>query len=208
MSAKKQTGKPKNKRARNSQSIQRTKKNKQALNKLVRRKKRNRLFIEVICGMGLLILLIYAQSYFFFSLAKVDSYAMSPTLKLGEYVLIEKQAPIQRQAIVLIKRKSAQKSELRRVIGLPTEKIAYQNDQLFINEEERAEPFIALEKKAAFENGFVYTKDFSLYEVTGVETIPKDTYFVMGDNRLYSTDSREYSVIKKEEIIGVVNTSQ
>ncbi|ALS03366.1 hypothetical protein ATZ33_16965 [Enterococcus silesiacus] len=161
---------------------------------------------EGLFSLFLLAILVYGQSFFFFSLAKSTSYAMSPTLKFGTYVLVEKTQRIQRLDVVLIKRENAQKTEIKRIIGLPNEKVEYKNDQLFIDDEERTEPFITEEKKSARKNEFMYTKDFTLADLTGETTLAKDCYFVLGDNRLYSTDSREYGLIKRAEIIGVVST--
>ena len=49
----------------------------------------------------------------------------------------------------------------------------------------------------------VETKNFKLEDI-GYETIPKDMYFVLGDNRTNSSDSREFGLVKKDEIIGKI----
>ncbi|ALS02685.1 hypothetical protein ATZ33_15260 [Enterococcus silesiacus] len=173
--------------------------------KLIKKQKRVRLAKELMLAVTLLLVLLYLQSLFFFSFAKVNSYAMSPTLKMGEYVFIDKNARIQRQDILLIKRENARTIEMKRVIGLPSENVEYKEDQLYINGVERSEPYLAAEKTSAANSDFLYTKDFTLFGLMGTTELPADRYFVLGDNRLYSTDSRDYGTIKKSEIIGIVS---
>lgn len=90
---------------------------------------------------------------------------------------------------------------LKRVIGLPGEYIEYRNDSLYINGEELKESF----------DTNTSTQDFSLDEVCrikGVQNaclnniIPEGYYFVMGDNRNYSQDSRVIGLIHESDIFG------
>ncbi|NRD77908.1 signal peptidase I [Bacillus sp. BRMEA1] len=71
------------------------------------------------------------------------------------------------------------------------------NDQLFINGKLCKEPYLAENLKAAKEMGSMLTGDF------GPLILPADRYFVMGDNRLRSMDSRNgLGFIKQSAIIG------
>lgn len=83
---------------------------------------------------------------------------------------------------------------IKRIIGLPGEKIEYKNNQLFINDKKVKEDF--LDKN-------MITEDFSLLSL-GYKKIPKDMYLVLGDNRENSLDSREIGLIKKEDILGKI----
>src|SRR5574344_1711135 len=48
------------------------------------------------------------------------------------------------------------------------------------------------------------TKDFELNNITTNDTIPKNNYLVLGDNRLYSTDSRTFGLIEESNIVGIL----
>ncbi len=76
---------------------------------------------------------------------------------------------------------------IKRVIGLPGEKVEYKNDQLYINGKRVKEEY-AREK----------TDDFSA-------EVPEDNYFVLGDNRAVSVDSRYFGSFEKKEILGKAN---
>lgn len=76
---------------------------------------------------------------------------------------------------------------IKRVIGLPGDVIRISNNQLYINGELREEPYV--------KNG--WKKDTGDMEFT----VPDNEYFVMGDNRDKSSDSRVWGTIKKKDII-------
>lgn len=75
---------------------------------------------------------------------------------------------------------------IKRVIGLPNEKVEYKNNKLYINDKLVTEPFLK-------EN--VYTEDF-------ICNLKDNEYFCMGDNRENSKDSRTIGPILFENIIG------
>ena len=84
--------------------------------------------------------------------------------------------------------------------------MAYENDQLYINGEPIPEPYLD-EYKADWKNSGQtepLTNNFTLAEITDYERVPENTYFVLGDNRRVSKDSRfpEVGFIPKENIIG------
>ncbi|KFN91104.1 signal peptidase I [Tetragenococcus muriaticus PMC-11-5] len=49
-----------------------------------------------------------------------------------------------------------------------------------------------------------YTYDFDFEELMGVEKLGKDSYFVIGDNRRFSKDSRSFGAISEDEILGTI----
>ena len=77
---------------------------------------------------------------------------------------------------------------IKRIIGLPGEKIEYKNGMLYVNDEYMVDPF-------AYD-----TYDFSTL-VLG-DSIPEDKYLVLGDNRGNSIDSRMIGLIDKNDIEG------
>jgi signal peptidase I len=119
---------------------------------------------------------------------KVQQKSMYPTLNSDDIMILDKLgysiSGADRFNIVVIKYKKDYL--IKRVIGLPGETLEYKDSKLYINEKEVNEYFIN-----------VKTED---YKFEG--KIPKDSYFVMGDNRGNSTDSRLIGAINFNEIIG------
>src|SRR5699024_3698973 len=89
---------------------------------------------------------------------------------------------------------------VKRVIGLPNETLRYENDELYINDKLVQEPF--LENDFVKNVGGSWTSDFTLEELTGKIVVPKDEYFVLGDNRRSSNDSRYFGSVPASAIIG------
>ena len=83
---------------------------------------------------------------------------------------------------------------VKRVIGLPGETIEYRQDQLLVNGEAVAEDFFDQDYKRSQSANGSFTQDF------GPVTLADDEYFMLGDNRPYSSDSRWYGPFKKEQI--------
>lgn len=85
---------------------------------------------------------------------------------------------------------------IKRVIGLPGDEISIKADQLYINGEAYHEDYL--------KDGI--TPAFEIPEEGESYTVPEDSYFVMGDNRVGSVDSRRYEVgcVKTEQIEGKV----
>ena len=88
---------------------------------------------------------------------------------------------------------------IKRIVGLPGESIEYKDDILYINNKPYQEPYLDEYKELTPEP---LTEDFSLNSLYNMNNIPDESYFVMGDNRHNSKDSRMIGFIKKEDIIG------
>lgn len=76
---------------------------------------------------------------------------------------------------------------IKRVIGLPNEKVEYKNNYLYINDNQVTEPFKRNSR----------TENFSIQ-------LKENEYFVLGDNRERSLDSRSFGAVPQEEIISKV----
>lgn len=134
----------------------------------------------------------------------VSGDSMKPTLENRDRVLISKLGPIENFDMIVFKAPdSAQDTNyVKRVIGIPGDEIKMVNDKLFINGKEYKETYLKENKLANMKPKL--TQDFTLESVTGVDVIPEGYYFVLGDNRDESNDSRYYGLIKEDSIIGFV----
>ena len=117
---------------------------------------------------------------------------MLNTLKNNDIMILNKLSyktdDIKRFDIVVVKNDN--ELIIKRVIGLPGEKISYKNNELYVNGKKVKENF----KR-------VKDEDLDDYTIEG-EVVPEGYYFVLGDNRPESADSRIIGYIKKEKISG------
>lgn len=133
----------------------------------------------------LVILIVVLIRTFLFTPIIVQGTSMVPTLKDGNIMILNKVAKIDRFDIVVIKSKKTSSTLIKRVIGMPGETISISDGHVYING-----------KKISTHHNDDLTTDFP-------ETIiGKDEYFVLGDNRPVSADSRIYGTFKKSEIKG------
>lgn len=134
----------------------------------------------------IIIVVVVLIKMFIVSPIRVNGASMNPTLNDKDIMLLDeisyRFSDIERFDIVVVKEKS--EYLIKRVIGLPGENISYKDGKLYINGKHIKEDFKHKE-----------TMDFST-------TLGKDEYFIMGDNRTNSTDSRVFGPISRSEIIG------
>jgi len=122
--------------------------------------------------------------------AIVSGASMDNTLEDGQLVIINKLiyriSDIKRFDIVVVNNISGNDKIIKRVIGLPNEKIEYKDNKLYINDE-------------LIEVNFDYkdTDDFTY-------TTEEGEYFVLGDNRPVSKDSRSIGPFTKDKFVGRV----
>lgn len=132
---------------------------------------------------------------------RVNMNSMVPTLKSGDIMILNRTAywfkDVKRFDIVVINSNYTNNKIIKRVIGLPGDKVRYENNVLYINDEPVEENF-----------SHVDTADFDLSQITHGEKgeVVKDGYyFVLGDNRTSSNDSRYIGFINKKDILGKTN---
>lgn len=138
----------------------------------------------------IILIIVVLIRTFIITPAVVNGDSMKDTLLDNEVVLVNKlyvnASDIKRFDIVVINENG--EHIVKRIIGLPGEKVEYKNNKLFINDKE-----VNSELKFKDTEDFVYEK------------VESDKYFVLGDNREISKDSRIIGTINKDDIIGKVS---
>ena len=139
----------------------------------------------------LVVLLVVLIRSFVITPIKVDGASMYSTLEDGEILLLKKfDKSFKRFDVVVFS--YGNDRLIKRIIGLPGETIEYKNNKLYVNGKYMKEPFLKNNQE---------TYDFKLKKI-GITKVPKGNYFVLGDNRTNSTDSRMIGTIQKEQIQG------
>ncbi len=137
--------------------------------------------------------------YFLFAPIVVDGLSMMPTLHNGDRMIVSKLGEPERFDIVVF-HAPEEKDYIKRVIGLPGDKVEYKNDTLYINGKAMKEEYLQ-EYKDQLSDGPL-TEDFTLNDIIDKETVPEGEIFVMGDNRRFSKDSRHIGTVSLDEVIG------
>ncbi|WP_086349715.1 signal peptidase I [Candidatus Enterococcus clewellii] len=166
-------------------------------------KQRKAILIELGITLFLFLIMIAVLSKFTFTTIKVDGYSMSEQVNDKDRLFINRLKTPKRFSLLVFKNEKGEQV-VRRVIGLPGERLYYEEDQLFVNESYQTERYLEKAVSIANQGNMRFTEDFTLKQLTGENSVPEDNYFVLGDNRQYSTDSRHFGFVDKKEIIGVV----
>ena len=136
---------------------------------------------------------------FIFIPMTIEGSSMIPTFQQDDQIIVKTIYDLERFDSVVF-HDSSNRTLVKRIIGLPGEKIRYENDQLYVNDKKIEEKF--LDNDLVNHAGGIWTSDFTLEELTGTQVVPADEYFVLGDNRRSSNDSRYFGSIPIESIIG------
>jgi signal peptidase I len=122
---------------------------------------------------------------------RVEGKAMAPTLNHGDKIFIQKMfGELKRGDIVVFLYPHDQsKSFIKRIIGLPGETLGIKDGKVIVNGKQLAEPYID-------------SKNLSFETLPLQVVIPNDQYFVIGDNRGNSSDSRVWGTVHRNLILG------
>ena len=152
---------------------------------------------------------------------QVSGHSMDPTLKTNEKLFALKHIPIDRFDIVVAKEKTDDENIfiIKRVIGLPGDTVEYKKDQLYVNGKKINEPYLDSFKEKLKDGSLIdyFTKinsnyanfdfntDYLTVDSSGNDTfkvtLKSDEYFLLGDDRPISKDSRAVGPIKKSDIV-------
>lgn len=125
--------------------------------------------------------------------AHVSEESMMPTYEDGDHVLVFKLKTPERGDIVVVEDMEEDILLIKRVVGMPGDELQIVGKRVFINGSLYEEPYVLEDNKSDYAG---VAKDLII--------LGEDEYFVLGDNRAVSRDSREIGPINKEWIVGVV----
>ena len=129
----------------------------------------------------------------------VSGASMYPTLHNGDRMVLSKVGDIHRFDVVILKAPDENVEYIKRVIGMPGDTVEMRSGVLYINGKKVDQPFINTE---ALAKQTVFMDDFTLESLTGESKVPEGKYFVLGDNRGVSKDSRMIGFIDRSAIEG------
>ena len=132
---------------------------------------------------------------------RIPSGSMIPTLLVGDHILVEKityrfREPKRGEIIVFKFPLNRSKDYIKRVIGLPGDKIEVINKIVYVNGKKLDEPY------AIHTDPNIIPAAVSPRDNYGPVVVPKGFFFVMGDNRDNSFDSRFWGFVPEKDIIG------
>lgn len=150
--------------------------------------------------------------YFIFQPFIVQGSSMEPNFSNGQYLIIDEisyrfQEPKRGDVLVLVPPRSTTEGKkeyfIKRVIGLPGEKIEIDNGKITIFNEENPDGKV-LEESYLPSQGLTFPHNSGLVGGKKILELNRDEYFMMGDNRLASSDSRDWGPLKRDDIVGKV----
>lgn len=153
--------------------------------------------LETVVFIGSLFIVVYL---FIMQPNQVKGASMDPTFNTGDYIFTSKVTykfrGYNRGDVVVFKSpKNPDIEYIKRIIGLPGDKVMIKDSEVYVNGVKLTENYIAA-KTNLWENGF---------SKNGEEIkVPDGELFVMGDNRPRSSDSREFGPVPEDTIIGQV----
>lgn len=160
-------------------------------------------FWEWIKALFIALLIAFIIRVFFFTPAIVEGASMQPTLQDQNRMIVTKIGEPKRFDVVVF-HATEEKDYIKRVIGLPGDRIEYKDDTLYINGKPYDEPYLDNSKEELIDGPL--TNSFTLRETpVGSDVVPEGHLFVMGDNRRNSMDSRHIGAVPIDSVVGTTN---
>lgn len=141
------------------------------------------------------LIIVLPIRYFLFQPFFVDGQSMDPNFEDGDYLIVDELSyrlrdPARGEVIVFNYPKDPSQRYIKRIIGLPGETIEIANGKIYITNTERIELDESEYLPPIFTTGTINVN------------LGKKEYFVLGDNRSASSDSRRWGILPRENIIG------
>lgn len=149
-------------------------------------------FIELLQVVIVALIIIIPVRYYFIKPFYVKGASMEPTFYDHEYLVIDEisyrfKEPVRGDIIVFRYPKDPKQYFIKRIVGLPGETVQITNNRVFINGQQVDETYLEEQTDTRGEI---------------VVTLQPDEYFVLGDNRNYSLDSRSFGPLPRKYMVG------
>ena len=162
---------------------------------------------------------LFVAIFLVFKTHSIPSSSMSPNISVGNYVIVNRwgfglfesfgiKAPIKRGSVYIFHRQNSSKLYIKRVIALPNDTVEIDNDKVFVNGKLLA--FKEVSQSDLYQIGMEETEGSryliqknkeGAYPYKKKHLIKKGHYFLLGDNRDNSADSRIWGTIPRENFI-------
>ena len=143
----------------------------------------------------LALIIVIPIRYFLFQPFFIHGSSMEPNFHQGDYLIVDEVSyrlrPPQRGEVIVFRYPgNLHERYIKRVIGLPGDKIEIKNGQVIVNDK-------IIDESAYLPKGIYTPGDIRV-------SLGKGEYFVLGDNRPVSSDSRQWGLLPKKDIVGKV----
>jgi len=161
-------------------------------------KKGSNFFVEILKFTLVAVVIVIPFRFYIAQPFVVSGASMDPAFETGEYLIVDQlshrvEKPVRESVVIFKYPKDTTKFFIKRVIGLPGETVEVHGTKVTIKNAEHPEGFV-------LDEPYVTPKNEKQDEI--VVTLKHDEYFVMGDNRNGSSDSRMWGPVDEKLIIG------
>lgn len=152
-------------------------------------------FLQGIVVVLAIMVMIYL---FIMSPQEIKGASMDPNFHNGEYILTNKlifklKEPRRGNVVIFKSPKNPEIDYIKRIIGLPGDTVSLRDNQFYIN---------GIPLKESYIGSDVHLFGGSFLQEDAEIIVPSGMYFVVGDNRPHSSDSREFGPVPIEDFIG------
>jgi signal peptidase I len=171
----------------------------------------SRLFVEYAVILAVALGVAFLAQAFIVKPYRIPSPSMVPTLDPGDRVLVARflyhvTSPARGDIVVFKYPLDTRVVFIKRLIGLPGDTLSLRNGQVYVNGVRRNEPYVLkVNGRTAPTNPWPPIAGSTLSEPWSLNrpyTVPAGSYFMMGDNRLDSDDSRSWGPVPARDLIG------
>ena len=147
-----------------------------------------------------LVVVLYAILGATLGVVRVAGHSMAPALSDGDFLLTNRldyrfQAPQRGDVVIFRDPYDHTQQFVKRIVGLPGDDLLIRGGYLYVNGVLLQEPYVV--------NPWIVTTNWPAFSIgSDGETVPADNYFVLGDNRDHSGDSRLFGYITRRQILG------
>ncbi len=160
---------------------------------------------DILYNFAVIFVIVAIIRYTLISPFQVNGSSMLPNLETSEFLMIDKLSyyfhePERGDIVVLVPPENTDTYYVKRILGLPGEKIEFLNGQVIVHSKDHPEGIKVDEPYLAEDNNKTYLPTHE----NRIIDIPDDHFFVMGDNRRASNDSRSWGLLHRRSIEGRV----